>query len=1041
MTVTPFVKRMRTQGGTIYTFSSALEDIGLNINERNNVVKMSNYALLNIPAIDVPPNNTNQNRFNVLAIPGAYESFLNSGSIKDGRVIIAESFQNYALNLETNLLAQDTYNPALSITVSERVFWKWLKETGAIRWMKYDTSAGTYFKEELDTDSSVGYNSIVKCIGQISAGSVRTDTFGTYNETYVLVPTSFGQTPVYFKQVEDDNYKHGMSIVNGNTNILGRETYLQPHPDGLDIQAYYDLSDSSTSVVGQSMFYDNSTGSYTTGWWWTAEGLPLTSDNNYYTDTNAYMSSGKYNMLLKYTGTSMVEFKRSSVDCLSIEYDIDKIRTIFNDSTATFDSLAIQYAEDDQFDFNAVLIYYSVYNKALDTVLATNLLGILFLDAPSGNTSGYPISEITIPSITKLQSGPSGFGTSYSFRLNVKSDYMLDDTAAIIVDNATSSQLVLDDFTKVFDSLSKTLAILNSQTGTLSYITEQYLDITQNQTNLINQINNIQNIVNDVTQDIQGTENVLAMFSSGSDPLVDSSVYMKNGNVGVKTDNPQYPFEVNGTTKAKSIIIENAIKDTSGHILLGYGSPLQLGSSTNYREIAMYTGNPNYGLRIDTSNNVYFEVSNASTGYTLYYNPTTKKITYGLAPSGSGSDSSIYAWSITYPSIGVPVNSGDVINFSDSSTVKIVGSKIGTQITLKFDASVTGGGTTSGIGGSGTATYIPKFINSSTLGDSALIDDGTTVKLVRSNPLFNIVGQSNQIETLNFVDNTTTTFSILSDNVDDSNHIKSEWPLYFSIASLLVDREPLLAITTDALRSNIPLFFDSSARIKAADSSGSGYPLNLLIEAGAHTGGRDGGSIGILAGDTSSNNRGGDILIASGINTKFPTNPAYKGYISIGRSTHGDNLAADVYLGGVNNIAGEQFVFIDPDTGRLTYHTDTSAGTFGGLDASLATTTVRVGTLETSVNIISASTNDLYARTATIDASIYHLDASKASIQDPQFAAGDLMIGDWRFRVDTSNNLSIQYGHTVIVRFLTDGSILVRGTAVPNQPVDENPKG
>ena len=37
-TITPFVKRMRTQGGTFFSFASALEDIGLNINERNNIV-------------------------------------------------------------------------------------------------------------------------------------------------------------------------------------------------------------------------------------------------------------------------------------------------------------------------------------------------------------------------------------------------------------------------------------------------------------------------------------------------------------------------------------------------------------------------------------------------------------------------------------------------------------------------------------------------------------------------------------------------------------------------------------------------------------------------------------------------------------------------------------------------------------------------------------------------------------------------------------------------------------------------------------------
>jgi len=557
-TATPFVKRMRTQGGTIYTFSSALEDIGLNINERNNVVKMSHYALLNIPSIDAP-DNLQQNRFNVLAIPGAYQSFLNSGSIKDGRIIVAESFQNYALNLEVNLLRQSTYNAALSTTISERVFWKWLKETGAIRWQPYETSIGLYWQEEPDTDSSIGYNSVVKCIGQISAGSVRTDTFGTYNETYVLVPTSFGQTPVYFKQVEDDNYYHGLSITGGNTNIYGREVFLRPHPDALDFKAYYDLADSSTEVVGVDMYYDASDGSgYQPGWWWTAEGLYLNDDNNYYTDISAYIDSGIYNFNLKYN--SVLEYKRSNVDCMSIEYDLDNLKTIFSNSALTFDRLAIDpaYVLDDTFDFNAIMIYYSVYNKTLDKVLATNLLGILFLDAPSGNTQDYPLNQIIIPSITKIQSGPSGFGTSYSFRLNIKSDYMLDDTAATIMDESTSDQIVLEDFTDVFDNLGKTLSILNQHTGTINYITEQYLDITSQQTNILNSIVALQQSVNSI-DNLTGENNTISMFSDNN-VLVDSSIYMDEGKIGLFTKYPIYPVQIDASTKIKSIEVDYGIK-------------------------------------------------------------------------------------------------------------------------------------------------------------------------------------------------------------------------------------------------------------------------------------------------------------------------------------------------------------------------------------------------------------------------------------------------------------------------------------------------
>jgi len=573
--VTPFVKRMRTLGGTIFTFSSALEDIGLNINERNNTVKLSHYALLNIPSVDVPEN-LQENKFNVFAIPGAYQSFLEDGNIKDGRVIIAESFQNYALNLETNLLVKDDYNPALMTTVSERVFWKWLKETGAIRWTDVSTAAGTYWQEEADADdTSVGYNSIVKCIGTISAGSVRTDTFGTYNETYVLVPTSYGKTPVYFKQVEDDNYYSGLSITGGAVNIKGRETYTKPHPDALDIKAYYDLADSSIHVTDPTpaMFYDCSDGAgWTAGWWWTYDTFMYNTFNIndsrcYFVDSSQYIDEGIYNINLLYD-TINIEFKRSKVDCMSIEFNLTNLKTILDDTTLTFDTLATELAEDDEFDFNSILIYYSVYNKVLDKTLATNLLGILFLDPPSGNTQDYPLNEIELPSITKIQSGAAGFGTSYSFRLNVKSDYMLDDTAATIYDESTSSQTALENFTEVFNNLNKTLSILNQHTGTINYITEQYLDITANQTNVLNQINNLEYRVNDVERDITGTENTIAMFVDGDDPLVDSSIYMKNGKLGFFTKNPTYSAQFDVSVKVKDLIIENAIRDASDNIII-----------------------------------------------------------------------------------------------------------------------------------------------------------------------------------------------------------------------------------------------------------------------------------------------------------------------------------------------------------------------------------------------------------------------------------------------------------------------------------------
>jgi len=611
--ITPFVKRMRINGGTIYTFSSAVEDIGLNINERNNIVKISHFALLNIPPIQqLPslPTNLNVNRFNVTNIAGAFGYEQGNPSIKDGRVLIAESFENYALNLESNILNKENYNPTLIRTVSERVFWKWLKETGAIRWSK-DVSIGgnQYWTEEIDSDGSLGYNSVVKYIGQISAGNVRTDSFGTYNETYILVPTSHGQMSVYFKIVEDDNYYHGMRIEGLGENILGRENYTLPHPDGLSYLAYYDFVDSSTQIISPdgtwTLQYDDSTGTYSNGWWYTPEGLDPVTKNSYLIDSSSYLSTGIYNTNLRYSkGGNTVEFKRSKIDCLSLVFDLDDLKSIYADSELTYDKMAIQYSINDSFEFNAVLIYYTVWDSTGSTVLGRNLLGVLFIDAPSGNSSNIPLDGILIPALEKIQSSPSGFGTSYSLRLNIKTDNMVDDTNSTVVDMATSDQLYAEDWTEAFANLNTAVNLLTQNTSVIQNISEKYREVQSVQTQILNDIQSLQYTINDIGRDIHGTANTLALFADGDDPLVDSSVYMRFGNVGIKNPFPEFPLHVIGETKLDDVIIENAIRDVSNNILLGYGSPLQLGSSTNYREIDIYTGNPQSSIHIDTSNNM-----------------------------------------------------------------------------------------------------------------------------------------------------------------------------------------------------------------------------------------------------------------------------------------------------------------------------------------------------------------------------------------------------------------------------------------------------
>jgi len=638
--ITPFVKRMRTTGGTIYTFSSSVEDIGLNINERNNVVKISHFALLNIPKINEnDPGQSDQNRFNVLAIPSSLE-YNTGANIKDGRVLIAESFQNYALNLESNLINQDTYDATLQRTVSERVFWKWLKETGAVRWA--DPSNG-YWMEALDADGSAGYNTVVKYIGQVSAGNVRSDSFGTYNETYILVPTSHGQVETYFEQIEDTNYKHSMKIGDLGENILGRESYTKPHPDGLGFQGYYDYIDSSSKVWALGPY--NMTANGVPGGWYSAEGInPSPGVQNYYFTDNPVSIPGDYDASIRYEIPlgNVIEFRRSKVDCMSIVLDINKLKTIYNDPNLTYDSMASgDNAINDQFEFNAVMIYYSIYNAVQDTVLATNLLGILFLDAPSGNSQliGNNMPGIMIPSLEKIQSGVGGFGTSYSLRLNIKSDNIVDDTNATYVDNTTSSQLEAETWSEAFYQLEKAVNILTQNNSVLNYISGQYNTLQSNQTQMLKELQQLEFKVNDIGADIKGTAGTIALFSNGDDPLIDSSIYQKAGKIGFFNSNPTWPVQIDASLKTKDIYIEKSIKDVSGNNLLSYGSPMTLGSPSFSRPIEIYVGNALPAITIDINNNVTINnaliggyIPSASTGSGLVWSGG-----YLTAPGGGGS--------------------------------------------------------------------------------------------------------------------------------------------------------------------------------------------------------------------------------------------------------------------------------------------------------------------------------------------------------------------------------------------------------------------
>lgn len=482
---TPILRRMRETGGTIYTFPSVTEDIGLNLNERNNKVALTHYALLDIPKSNtIDRENIEANKFNPTLIPGHKLNYNNSiiggGTVTPADHVVA-SLQNYVMNMENAMRNHPGYNYNLTETVSERIFWKWLKETGAIRWA-YDEASGTFTEEherKMNEDGSFidsGYERVVKCVGEITATAKTEGSSGVYNETYVNIPTSYGAPQQYFKVYEDNNYKLGRAY-RANEFIEGRT----------DTDKFYTTNKSFTDYFTTLNENDLPTTEYEDGevlskHWTLAEGIeiPTTGSSSLFYVTDKHVKKlieqkfinglDDLNIIMNYKdpgdGKGELKFKRSVLDGVSLVKNINDLKQIYekrdegiftNYNTLSYDDIntSVENTES-QFEFNAVLLYYSIFDNDNNNILATNLYGVLFLENPveinPANNTGFN-TEFYLPSIQKVKSNRQQMGTGYSLKVSIKTTSVYDNTDAYIIDNTTSNALLGDSFNEILGNL------------------------------------------------------------------------------------------------------------------------------------------------------------------------------------------------------------------------------------------------------------------------------------------------------------------------------------------------------------------------------------------------------------------------------------------------------------------------------------------------------------------------------------------------------------------------------------------------------------
>jgi len=529
---TPVI-RPRTQGGTFYTFGSALEDIGLNINEGRNRVEMSHYILLDIPNFDKNRDASSGNlhlRNNM--------DYANDVSINQGDMMFAESFQDYVLNMETVVRNQSEYNFASSKTVSERIFWKWLfKDRPTETFFTRDSSSGYYYENQS--------TSIAKAFGTISAGAQRTDDNGIYNETFVQIPSSYGQMRVHFKQVFDENYTigsytgttqnaiegfgDGNGLKSSTTCRFTWDSAIFPSPGtaithvstniifvvtetNINNRYVYAKTESSTTGIGN-------TGSFK----WIRNGSEQTSNYTAFSD-------GPSNTVISTTEISSIPIADSSnngyyiytvsnsgklaSDSFEAELDIAKLRQIYENTSLTYDDIGMGKVKDGSiytdFTFNAILIYYSIYNSDKTKRLSTNAYGIYILD----NSVKSEIDGIFFfPSLKKIQSSTLRQGTSYSFRINIKPTTAYSGDIHV-EDNSTVAFAMSEDFNDVIRNLSSSITTLKSNTQLLYSIKKRNDQIEDMVTKTMEHIDEIESNINGII--------------NGNFPYTASGIYRQN---------------------------------------------------------------------------------------------------------------------------------------------------------------------------------------------------------------------------------------------------------------------------------------------------------------------------------------------------------------------------------------------------------------------------------------------------------------------------------------------------------------------------------
>tara|TARA_Y100000389_G_C17470614_1_gene530260 strand:+ start:84 stop:2162 length:2079 start_codon:yes stop_codon:yes gene_type:complete len=527
---TPLIRTLQAQGGTFYAFTSAARDLSKTLNNDQVKFQFSKFALLNIPDFEVPSQKQNYPQFRTI------DGTIFDGLSGDDNINLSQSFQNYALNIESLLLSDDDYDSSLKRTVSERVFFKWLKELGAMRFKEAGNneknpilSDKRFVEEDTALSGQRRYQRVVEYVGNIDVSNNVQKAGQTYTEVYINVPSRVGNTPtVLFDAYSDQNYMPDMIISGGNNEYLQGRNSSTIHPDGLSTNAYYDY-DAAVSYTDTDANWHGS----------------LQADS-YYTQpgqfddpTSIEITKTQSDYLGSVQPFTDIEYLRSNLDGIGIDFDSNSYTDIVTDAGISTIQEYNSTVKSGNFDFNCVLIYYDVYEPSNPDNRATNLYGVIFLDNLTPTSTGAYIQRLK-----KIKPNPvtGSNGTAWSLTFNLKFDTSVDNAAieTIINDYSTFSMDLFIDASTQLQEAAKTL--IDTQSKFLNVVNrvdelEGLIFTTENVTELKSRVDGLEANIQNASLALSDSTALLDLISKNNDNIND----IINGTIPV---NLQYNTDV-----------------------------------------------------------------------------------------------------------------------------------------------------------------------------------------------------------------------------------------------------------------------------------------------------------------------------------------------------------------------------------------------------------------------------------------------------------------------------------------------------------------